>query len=118
MLTLVSQQATYDFSVTQGDSLLELIALAAGGMPRDITGWTFSGDVRRLPDDPAPLTAFTFTPATDPTTGQVTFSAASSDTAAWPIDQLVYSCRYVGTNMQTVTFLRGIITVNADPSRS
>jgi hypothetical protein len=73
--------AVLDLKCEQGATFKRIFTIKnAAGAVIDLTNYTFTGQVRQSTTSSMELLAFTFTKATDPTTGVVTMSATPAAT--------------------------------------
>lgn len=107
-----------DFDLVRGDDLVKRMQFSdASGAALDVSGWTFTGQVRTDADaeDPA-LAEFTFdmTAAAD---GTVDMTLAAADTATFTTRYVVYDIQAVTGAGQTRTYLYGRLNIIKDVTR-
>lgn len=74
---------TYDLHIDQGASLTRAITwTASDGSPVDLTGYTGAAQIRASAQDASPLVSLTVTFDADRTTGKLSVSLTSAQTAA------------------------------------
>lgn len=106
-----------DLQVFRGDTFRRHLRFQVDGESIDISDWTFSGQVRTLPNAAGSLVAdFTFDFGVLPI-GEVEFSIDAADTLTLPTGFLFYDCQAVTGAGDVVTFMRGRFSVLEDVTR-
>jgi len=87
-----------------------------GTTPRNLTGMTPRAQVRTTAEDSTVLLEFDITIDDDPTTGQLTLSAASAQTALLP-KKAVWDFQLTDAGDRTRTYLRGSVVATREVTR-
>lgn len=107
---IIDQGTTYSLTITVSD---------ANGNELDLTGYTLRSQLRKSYGSSS-YTAFTVTPAQDPTTGQLTISLTATQTSALKAGRYVYDVEIVSPvidGSEVTRVLEGIITVTPEVTR-
>jgi hypothetical protein len=106
--------ARFDLSAYAGDTFSVDIAIAQDGSPVDVTGWTFTAQVRAKR---AGAVAATFTVnVTDAAQGELTISLSGATTAT--LASGVWDLNVALPDGTVSTLVDGVITVTQDVTRS
>ena len=85
----MSKPAKLNLDITHGEDFVMTMAVANDGVAVDITGWTFTGQIRQSAGMPPVLADFVFT-ITDAAAGEVQITLADTVTAALPTTTLKF----------------------------
>lgn len=116
-----------DISQYQGDRLdvfIEVITqvydtssgLWIDGPPKDLTGFTFGGDVKVTKADSAAVVSFSFS-CPSPTAGQVLCTLLPAQTKLLTGQSYVYDIQFVGSPTDIETYVAGTILVTPEVTR-
>lgn len=86
------------------------------GTPKDLTGFTFRGQLRQLYDDTEPQGAFEFT-VVDPAQGVVNMLLTAEETAGLEAGKLKYDVEMVRPNNTVRRLFEGVITVTPEVTK-
>ncbi len=107
-----------DFYLVRGDTFKKrLTFLDADDVAIDVSGYTFTGQVREDPDDETALADFTFD-TTDAATGIVDAIIAAEDTADFPFPFVHYDIQYANDAGEITTAPRGRLRMIKDVTRA
>lgn len=107
---IIDQGTTFSLTITVAD---------ANGNPLNLTGYTMRSQLRKSYGSSS-YTAFTVTPATNLTTGELTISLTDTQTSNLKAGRYVYDVEIVSPisdGSEVLRVLEGIITVTPEVTR-
>lgn len=106
-----------DLTVDQGSTFEKTLRFyTAPGVPKDLTGFQFRGQLRVDYSDAAPQGAFTFT-VLDPAAGVVNMLLTATETAALEPGKLKYDVEMVRPNATVRRLFQGVVTVTPEVTK-
>ena len=105
-----------NLSLYAGDTEKFNIAITAGGLPVDLTGWTIKAEIRASRGAPTVIETFTCTLSPTPEDGTLTISLSDTETAGLPIGAAigVWDLQMTSPTGDVKTFLTGSVEVTQD----